>query len=138
MRISRAKLQQIIREEVGKLAERKPAEDKRGPEDEEPLEEEETLEEDEDTLEEGGLGDDLGDDESGAESYYYRTDRPQDGGGRTDLGRRGYGGGDSRMGRTRSWDDIRDRDPGPFEEGKKLTKEAVKRLVRQMIKEMNK
>ena len=48
MRISRAKLQQIIREEVGKLAERKPAEDKRGPEEEEALEETEELEENED------------------------------------------------------------------------------------------
>ena len=135
MRISRAKLQRIIREEVGKLAERKPAEDKRGPEEEEALEEPEELEENEDPLEEGGLGDDLDDDESGAASYYHRTDRPQDVGGRSNLG--GRYRGDSYRDRY-SHDDDR-KDYGPYEEGlnKKLTKEAVKNLVRQMIKEMN-
>jgi len=128
MRISRAKLQQIIREEVAKLEERKPWEDKRGPEDEEPLEEEETLEEDEDPLEEGGLGDDLD-----VPDYYHHSDRPQDTGGRSNLG--GRERGDSYRDRNKG----RDKDYGPYEEGlnKKLTKEAVKRLVKRMIKEMN-
>ena len=125
MRISRAKLQQIIREEVGKLAERKPAEDKRGPEEEEALEETEELEENEDALEEDY---DLRDPD-----YYHSTDRPQDVGGRSNLG--GRERGDSYRDRNKG----RDKDYGPYEESlnKKLTKEAVKRLVKQMIKEMN-
>ena len=130
MRISRAKLQRFIREEVGKLAERKPAEDKRGPEEEEALEETEELEENEDPLEEGGLGDDLDEPD-----YYHSSDRPQDVGGRSNLG--GRYRGDSYRDRYKHDDDRKDY--GPYEEGlnKKLTKEAVKNLVRQMIKEKN-
>ena len=124
MKISRAKLRQIIREETAKL------------------EEEDPLEENEDPLEEGGLGDDLEDDESGAESYYHRTDRPQDVGGRSNLGGRERGDSyryQSPPVKKDPWA-FRDKDPGPYQEGlnKKLTKEAVKRLVKQVIKEMNK
>jgi len=132
MKISKKQLSTIIKEEIAsvisemeKLDERGPYDDKRGPEEEEPLEEEETLEEDEDALEEDY---DLRDPD-----YFHSSDRPQDAGGRSNLGSRSWSEYSSKK---KTKDDRKDY--GPWEEGKKLTKEAIRDIIEITIKELSK
>jgi hypothetical protein len=129
MKITRDRLAAIIREEMTKLDERGPVGDERGPEEDDPgMIEEEDLEEDAEKLEEEEGLEEQSWEKADAPDTHARWDRYR-ASGAASQGGRGKSDKSSYSG------DFADRyeKSGRFDENKKLTKEALRKLVEKEI-----